>query len=116
MPPENPDLSGLRAMMEEVADEKRQTSPKARAEQSVPQGANQGDLLVWNGSVWTVLAKPAGLAVLVADTNGQPTWLTATAKGALIGDGTDLGWLSSIGHARYEYLSLDANAIPEWFT
>jgi hypothetical protein len=78
--PENPDLSGLRNMMEEAVEEgqKRQSKPSAGA--ALLEGDNAGDLLVWDGAAWIVLAKPAGYAILAASATGIPEWVAPPAS------------------------------------
>lgn len=113
--PENQDLSALRNMMENAIDDKERMRPKAGVGGggSIPPGANAGDMLVWNGTAWIVLAKPAGLAILVAGADGIPVWLAATTKGILSGIGTTLVWLSSAGISQPGALFLSIDPDPD---
>ena len=111
--PENPDLSGLRNLVEEAIDDKERARPKANRALILPPGVNAGDLLIWDGAAWIVLAKPAGLAILVAGADGIPVWLAAATKGVLIGNGTSLAWLPS-GPA-YSFLVVGEDDVPHWW-
>jgi len=46
------------------------------AEDALPTGENNGDLLYWNGEAWVILPPPSGTDTKVlASTGGAPFWL-----------------------------------------